>query len=385
MDGTRIHYLDNAATTPLDPDVARELTGMLESIYGNPSSLHPVGVAARRRLEEDRELLSGMLGADSVIFTGGGTEATNLAMRGGQRRAGRILVGDADHPSVRDTARDLARRGQELSSYPVDQAGLPRLDEFAALLGEDLRLVSLLHGNNETGALLPIEEMAAMVRKKAPRAHIHVDAVQAFAKIPMDLDRWNVDSVTVAAHKFHGPKGVGALALGPRHRLSALITGGGQEQGLRSGTENVCGNHAMVHAASRWITRQAGETGRVQELRDRVQQGLEEQIAGLEILGSKEARLPHILSLTIPGLSGEVLTHHLEEAGICVSTGSACSQRAEKKGKTGSHVLRAMGLPEDWIKGALRISFGRFSTRADADAVLEALPPAVDKLRSLGL
>jgi cysteine desulfurase len=385
------HYLDNAATTPLDPDVAAELSRDLREVWGNPSSLHPIGALAARKLAEARELLAGLAGASLIVFTGGGTEATNLAMRGSVRggaRAGkppRVLIGAADHPSVLATAKDLEAQGIAVSIYPVDEVGRPRLEAFVEQLGPDLRFVSLLHGNNESGSLLPMATMVAAVRDRAPSAHVHVDAVQSFAKIPLDVDRLGVDSMTIAAHKFHGPKGVGALLLGPHRRPGAVITGGGQESGLRSGTENVCGNLAMARAAAAWIGRQAEESGRVQRLRDRVQNALIESIPDLHVLGDPQARLPHVLLVAIEGVAGEVVMHHLEEQRICVSTGSACAQKHRAKGKAASHVLAAMDLPEAWQKGTLRVSFGRFNGDEDADAIIDALPAIVRRLRDLGV
>jgi cysteine desulfurase len=328
-----------------------------------------------------------MLAATGLVFTGGGTEATNLAMRGflRGRSGGRILFGAADHPSVVNTARDLEADGFEAVPYPVGEQCRPRLDEFVSLLDEDVRFVSLLHGNNEVGTLLPLEAMVARIRERAPRAHIHLDAVQAFAKIPIDIDRWGVDSATLAAHKIHGPKGVGALALGHRHQPRPLITGGGQEGGLRGGTENACGNMAFAMAARNWISRQREESGRIEALRNRVQTRLLESIPDIELLGDPGMRLPHILSVAVRGVRGEVVMHHLEEKGICASTGSACAASSRAKSKTGSHVLEAMGVPPDLQKGALRISFGRFTSDANADALLEELPPIIARLRELGL
>ncbi len=381
-----MHYLDNAATTPLDPLVAEDLARSQRDSWGNPSSLHPVGVAAARELSEARELMLGMLAATSVVFTGGGTEATNLAMRGFCRgKKGRIVVGAADHPSVVATARDLETEGMSVSVYPVDDKCRPKLDAFRDALDEDVLFVSLLHGNNEVGTLLPLDGMVRMVREHAPRAHLHVDGVQSFCKVPLDVERLGVDSITLAAHKIHGPKGVGALALGHRHQPRPVMTGGGQENGLRCGTENVCGNRAFARAAELWISNMHETSGHVQSLRDRVQRGLVDAIDDVEVLGDPDARLPHILCLAIRRVRGEVVMHHLEENGIYVSTGSACASSSRAKANTGSHVLEAMQLPQELINGTLRISFGRLNTDADADAVLQAMPAVVEQLRALGV
>ncbi len=381
-----IHYLDNAATTPVDPHVAELLAALFRDCYGNPSSLHPPGIQAKKKLDEARDLLLGMTGASRIVFTGGGSEATNLAMRGflmGKPGA-RILAGKADHPSVLKTGEALVQEGFSFDTYDVNRMGVPDLSSFEGLLSREVRFVSILHGNNEVGSLAPLSQMIHLVREKSPRAHIHIDAVQAFCKVPLDLDRLGVDSMTLAAHKIHGPKGVGALALGPKNPPQALITGGGQEGGLRSGTENVPGIVAFAKAAELWISRQSEESGRIRGWRDHLEVHLLEKLPDLRRLGADE-RLPNLLCLSLPGARGEVLMHHLEEEGICISTGSACSQRAEKRGKTGSHVLKAMGLDQKTIQGAIRISLGRLTTQEDVVAIEEALPRIVAKLKTLGM
>ncbi len=380
------HYLDNAATTPMDPEVAELMAALLRDCYGNPSSLHSPGIRAKKKLDEARDLLLGMTGASQLVFTGGGSEATNLAMRGvlqGKEGAA-ILAGQGDHPSVLKTGEALSQKGFRFKTYPVDNMGVPDLASFEALLSKELRFVSILQGNNEVGSLAPLGEMIGLVREKAPRAHIHIDAVQAFAKISLDLDRLGADSMTLAAHKIHGPKGVGALALGHRFPPQALITGGGQEDGLRSGTENVPGIVAFAKAAELWISRQSEESGRIRAWRDRLEANLTKQVPELRRLGA-DLRLPNILCMSLPGARGEVLMHHLEEEGIYISTGSACSQRAEKRGKTGSHVLQAMGLDQKTIQGAIRISLGRLTVEEDLIALEEALPKIITKLKTLGM
>ena len=387
MNPQEFHYLDNAATTPVDPEIAESLARALREDFGNASSLYPIGIHASRILEESREILAGMLGARRVVFTGGGTEATNLAMRGQflGGRSGATLVGAADHPSVTETARSLALDGHEMRVYPVDQQCHPVLERFEDLLDEDLRFVSILYGNNEVGTLPALAGMIELVRQKAPRAHLHVDAVQAFAKTPFDLDRLGIDSATIAAHKIHGPKGVGALALGNKSQHAPLITGGGQEFGMRSGTENVCGIRAMVQAAELWISTMSEVKATHQQYARRLHDALVEAGCRYHLLGDPENRLANVLSLAFPGIAGEVCMNHLAERGIYVSTGSACSQRGEQSGKTGSRILQAMDLPPDWIKGTLRISFGRLTRDEDIDAICSELPGLVQMLEGLGL
>ena len=383
-----MHYLDNAATTPLDPAVRAFMAEAYDELWGNPSSDSALGRAARRQLDVARDLLCGMLGARSVVFCGGGTEATNLAMRGtlrndahrGKQRA--ILVGEADHPAVLATAADLERDGHSVVRYPVNHLGRVRLDVFSQLVqshGDRLAFASILHGNNENGTLAPVEAMIAVLRQHAPLAHVHVDAVQSFAKITVDLDRFDADSITIAAHKIHGPKGCGALALGPVRQPVAVCTGGGQELGLRSGTEDAVSARAFALAAENWISRQAEETGRVRALRDRAERELFAAIDDIEILGDSETRLPHLLPLGLRRVRGSLVREELEARGILVSTGSACA--SEHREHAGSHVHRAMGVVTALAGGALRISFGRFNSDDDVDALVDELPRIVARLR----
>lgn len=388
MAPSTLHYLDNAATTALDPAVRKFMSESYDSLWGNPSSNSCLGRAAKRELEVARDLLVGMLGASEVVFCGGGTEATNLAMRGvvTDRELSRdsvILVGSADHPAVLETGRDLERFGHRLVTYPVGEQGRPRLDAFASLVEEhraNLRFVSLLHGNNENGTLAPVEAMIAKVREHASDAHVHVDAVQSFAKIPVDLDRMGADSITIAAHKIHGPKGIGAIALGPVRRPRAVTTGGGQEKGLRCGTEDVVSARAFAMAAELWISRQAEETGRIREMRDSAQREIFARVDGVEILGDGVTRLPHLLPLGIRGVRGAMLQERLEAERILVSTGSACA--SEHRKSSGSHVHAAMGVPSAVAAGALRVSFGRLNDPRDVEALVEVLPRVVRELRA---
>lgn len=385
-----LHYLDNAATTAIDPEVRSYLTSAYDTMWGNPSSSSRLGRAAKRELEVARDLLIGMLGASDLIFCGGGTEATNLAMRGSLMRGPRnarscILVGAADHPAVLETARALEGPKCRLEIYPVGEQGRVRLDAFAERVesnAADLRFVSILHGNNENGTLAPVEAMIRSVRAHAPEAHVHVDAVQSFAKIEVDLDRMGADSITIAGHKIHGPKGIGALALGPVRTPATLITGGGQERGYRCGTEDVASARAFALAAELWISRQKEETGRITALRDRCEREIFRRVEGCELLGDAQTRLPHLLPLGIRGVRGSMVQSELEARNILVSTGSACA--SEHRDTASSHVHVAMGIPSAVARGALRVSFGRLNTERDADALIDALPALVEDLRRSG-
>lgn len=376
----------------MDPEVIDAMAQAMRDCFGNPSSLHPPGVAAHRMLERARLLLSGMLGARSLVFTGGGTEASNLAIRGitrkdaGKKDAGRILFGRADHPATTATITDLATDGFTPVALPVHASGQLDLEALEQELRQEaaapVRLISLLYGHNELGTLSDIEGAIALVREHAPRAHVHVDIVQAFAKAPFDLDRMGADSATIAAHKIHGPKGLGALALGAKAHPKAFVTGGGQESGLRSGTENVPGAHAFARAAELWVSRMDEESGRIRRMRDDCESRLRSAIPQLRVLGDPERRLPHLLPITLPGLVGEVLLHHLDEHGIYVSTGSACSQHDKKK--SGEEFgLEAIGVPGEELRGMLRISFGRLNQEQDVDAICRALPEIVQSLQPL--
>lgn len=378
-------YLDNAATTRAHPSVVEAMTRALTETFGNPSSLHGMGLAAERIVTAARESVATSLGVSpgEIIFTSGGTEANNLAVVGAVRSArGRhIILSAIEHASVRSPARALAADGCEVTELPVDGDGRVSPQGLAAALRPDTAVVSIMAVNNELGTIQPVEELAAVVRAHrhaGGRALLHVDGVQAWGKIPLQPARLGIDLLSISAHKVHGPKGIGALYVRRGVRLAPLQRGGDQEQALRPGTENVPGIVGLG-AAARLIaadgTHAAAEMSR---LLDRLRRRLE-RIADVRINTPPSGAAPHILSVSFPGVRGETLLHRLEMESVYVSTGSAChSHRPEP-----SHVLLAIGRSPDEATSSLRFSLSRFTTDAETDAAAAAAENAVADLRAL--
>ena len=373
-------YLDHAATTPLDPEVRAALAPYLESEFGNPSSRHRLGQRAADAVESARREVARALGCRpaEVVLTSGGTEANALGVLGGARaraRRGRhVVVGPTEHACVRESARALATEGFEVATARLDAGGALDLDHLASLLRSDTVLVAQMLVQNEFGSVYPLARVARLVRAHAPAAALHVDAVQALGKLELSLAALGADTVAVSAHKVHGPKGAGALAVAADARLAPLIPGGGQERGLRGGTENV---PAIVGfgAAARLARERIGETrARCQALRARLAVGLA-RIEGARLLepGSPgapgEQVAPAIAAFAVPGGAAEGAMHHLEQRGVVVGAGSACQARKQET----SPALLALGLSPEEARSVLRISFARTTTPEDVDRALEAL------------
>ncbi len=377
-------YLDNAATTPLDPDVFEAMLPFLRGSFGNPSSVHGPGVAARRAIGEARERVAAAVSsrpARAVVFTSGGTEANNLAVRGfaRSRRSDRIVTSGVEHPSVHQTARAAA----EDHAVPhvvvrCDPGGRVDIDHLAACLGAKTTLVALVHGQNESGTLQPIVEAAAVIRDVAPRALLHVDAVQSFGKVSLDAVAAVADSIALSAHKIHGPKGAGALVLFTNARPAPLLCGGGQEDDVRSGTENVAGIVGFGVAAERAAAELPRTAARLARLADRVHAALA-SIEDARILGAGAPRLASIHAAAIAGVRGEVLQHHLERYGLVIGTGSACHAGKNRVSRT----YEALGLDLDAARSVIRISLSRLTGDATVDRLVAALPAAVAELRAL--
>ncbi len=384
-------YLDNAATTRTDPDIAEQVAKDLLEHYANPSSVHGPGVQAARRLADARrELLACFRwpGAEAV-FTASGSEALNLAVKGAfqRRRKGqdRVVISAVEHPAVVASARQLAQvSGARVDEAPVDGAGRLDLDRFAALLADDVAVACVMHVNNELGTIEPVAAAGAAVRERAPRAAFVVDAVQGLGKADLDPAAWRADAVAVASHKVHGPKGVGALVLRPdlARRLEPAISGGGQEGGLRSGTENVAGAAGFARAASRAAAGLREHAAHCARLRARLLDGLRARIDDVLLNGPDDPALasPAILCLSFPGAPSEPLLHALEQDGIYVSAGSACHSKAKQM----SHVHRACGFPEWRADSALRFGLSRHTREAEVDHAVERVAARVALLRRLG-
>ena len=378
MQNTDLIYLDHAATTPLDPEVAAGLAQRHATLYGNPSSRHPLGKAARRSLDESRTVLAGCLGgrSDELIFTSGGTEALTLALLGSAGTVpGHIALSAVEHPAVRAAADALVeQRGWTRTVIPVDALGRVTPEATAAAITRDTKLVAVMLGQNEIGTINDVTAIARVVRAQSPRARIVVDAVQAFGKTPLDVGVADVDCVAVTAHKIHGPKGVGALWT--RVALQPVQLGGGQEAGRRGGTESAPMAWALAEAARRMGGDEVSSSLAGQ--RDRLLEILLAAIPGFDLTGAPPGpeRLPHILHFHVPDIPGEPLINALSAAGLCASTGSACG--SHKRGRKVSHVLEAIGRKPD---GAyLRLSVGRTTTDDEIEAAARIVVRAVAEL-----
>lgn len=366
----RTVYLDNSATTRVCPEAAEAALQTMTEIYGNPSSLHSMGFAAEMVLKETREAVASLLSVPSaeVFFTSGGTEANNIALFGaaqaGRRNGARIVTTAIEHPSVLRVMDELKQHGFTVVTLAPDCLGRIDPEQIRQAVTPDTILVSMMAVNNEVGTILPVQAAAEAIRRSGSRALLHVDAVQAFGKIPLHPKKQGIDLMTVSAHKLHGPKGVGALYCSNKVRLRPRVFGGGQERGLRSGTEAVPAI-AGFGAAVRALPEMAQTLAEITRLNRKCREGLFGMPGA--IVQSPEDALPYVLNVSLPGIRSEVMLHFLSGKGIFVSSGSACA------GKEKSHVLRAMGLPERQVDASLRISFSRDSTEADVDALLDGL------------
>lgn len=384
-----MHYLDHAATTPVLPEAVAAVAEALGQV-GNPSSLHGAGRAARRRVEESRELLAESVGArpSEVVFTAGGTEADNLAIKGmyWARRASdparrRIVVSAVEHHAVTDTVEWLAaHEGADVTYLPVDRYGRVTPDALrAALAGGDVALVSVMWANNEVGTIMPVVELAAVASEHG--VPMHSDAVQAVGALPVDFAASGLDALSLTGHKHGGPVGAGALLLRRDADCVPLLHGGGQEREVRSGTLDAPGVVGLSVATSLAAQRRHVTTPRVAALRDRLVEGVLERVPGAQVNGHPTDRLPGHANLSFPGCEGDALLMLLDARGIECSTGSACSAGVSQP----SHVLLAMGLSDAAAAGSLRFSLGHDSTDDDVQAVLDAIGPAVERARRAGL
>lgn len=376
-------YLDNSATTRTDPEVIRVMADVMEKVYGNPSSLHGIGDKAHRLIGEAREAVARTLGVQprEIVFTSGGTESNNLAIKGVaeqfRNRGRHLITTEVEHPSVYQAFRQLEERGWRVTYLPVDRLGRVSEEDVEKALTEDTVLVSVMHVNNEVGTIQPVEAIGRVLRSR-PKVIFHVDAVQAFGKLELDPVRWGVDLLSISGHKFHGPKGVGALYIREGLRLTPLLAGGGQEGGLRSGTENVPGIAGLAKASI--LAQQRRETARQwQRWKEELIQAVTSRLEGVVVNGdtTTEGGAPHILSLSFPGLKSEVIVHALEQEKVFVSSKSACSSKKE----TPSRVLTAMGLDDRTAIGSIRISMGYDTVESDIRQCAQALIRVIPELQ----
>ena len=377
-------YLDHNATTPVAPDVADTVARVLREEFGNASSVHHFGQRAKALLDDARTAVAGLIDAEpgEVVFTSGGTEADNFAIRGaaeGVESSGRrhLIASAIEHEAVLNTLKALARRGWRTTFLPVGDTGIVSLDALRGALSDDTALVSVMLANNEIGTIQPVAELAAAAHERGAR--FHTDAVQAVGKIPVSVKALGVDLLALSAHKFNGPKGVGALWIRRGSRLVPHMTGGKHERSRRAGTENVPAIAGFGVAAALAGGRLGQEAPRVRALRDRLERGILERVPGTLVNGAREPRVPNTTNISFEGVEAESLLIALDLDGIAVSTGSACSSGTLEP----SHVLRAMGLSAHRTQNSIRFSLGLGNTADEIDRVLDRLPAIVQKLRSL--
>lgn len=368
-------YLDNSATTRPCGAAVSAAREMLEAHWFNPSALYGPAVEVERLVETARARVAAPLGvsARELVFTGSGTEADSLAILGAAARfrgPRRVLLFAGEHPAVRETAAQLTEMGHKVDWIGATDEGVLDLQALEALLEEDVGLVSCLHVGNETGAVQPLGAISARIRRKAPQALFHVDGAQGYLRLPLRLQKEGIDLYTVSAHKVHGVKGIGALAMRPGVRIAARTAGGGQEKNLRSGTENTAGI-AAFGAAVQWTLSQTEALDGLRDLKAALYEALLENIGGLRVNGPhplSEESAPHILNVSLPGIGGEVMVHALEREGVCVGTGAACSSKKREM----SPAFLAMRAPRWAADNAVRFSFGLMNTMQDARQAAEA-------------
>jgi cysteine desulfurase len=375
-------YLDNNATTRVDPAVLEEMLPYLTEFYGNPSSGYRFGQKVGKALETARERVAALLGCEpgEIIFTSCGTESTNAAINSAlqmDRDRQHVVTTRVEHSATLKHCETLAKRGHEITWLGVDERGQLDLDELEKSIRDDTAIVTVMWANNETGVLFPIDEIAAIVRRKG--AIFHTDAVQAIGKIPLRLADAKINFLSLSGHKLHCPKGVAALYVNRRTKFAPYVIGGGQESGKRAGTENAASIVALGKAceiAGEYLPREGRE---VRALRDHFESTALAQIEGAQVNGDSEHRLPNTSNLSFESVDSEGALMLLDQHGICCSSGSACTTGSLHA----SHVLKAMGLSEERARASLRFSFSRFNTRNEVDRALEILPKVISKLRRL--
>lgn len=376
-------YFDYAATTPPYPEVIRSMAEIMEKHYGNPSSLHQYGEDADRLVRHAKEVTAQILGVqpNEIIWTSGATESNNMALKGAAMRGGRtrghIITTSIEHPSVYECCRQLEQIGFEISYIDPEPDGVISLEAIQNALRADTIIISMMHVNNETGAVQPVQALAEWIKKAQPRTLIHVDGVQGFGKIPVELAKWGIDLYSLSAHKLRGPKGTGLLYIKQGTELFPLLAGGGQENGYRSGTENVAGIVGMTKA----LRLVAQEQSNLAERLTTFSQLLKTEIQSIEglVLTNPSVSAPHIVHFMYPGMKSEVILHSLEQLGCIVSTQSACSSRKAEP----SRVLLAMGIQREHAASGIRISLGDQHTVQDIQQLITALRQTVTQLRPL--
>jgi len=371
-------YVDNNATTRVAPEVFEEMTPYFTELYGNPSSMHFFGGQVQQKVEEARERVAGLLGArpQEIIFTSCGTESDNAAIMSALQcnpEKRHVLTTRVEHPAVKNLVAQLKREGYRVTELPVDRHGLLSMEEVSRTMTDDTAIVSVMWANNETGVLFPVEEIATLAKSRG--VIFHTDAVQAVGKIPINMAESQIDMLSLSGHKLHAPKGIGVLYVRRGTRFAPFVIGGHQEEGRRGGTENVPYIIGLGKACELSATNLEEKNLRVKSLRDKLENGLLEMIGNSIINGDREQRLPNTSSISFEYVEGESILLKLSDKGICASSGSACT--------SGSHVLRAMGVPFTAAHGSIRFSLSSYNTEEEIDYILEVMPPIIEKLREI--
>lgn len=376
-------YLDNSATTKPYQEVVDKMVLALTTQYGNPSSIYKKGIEVEREIKEIRRNIARSLGAKEteIYFTSGGTECNNTIIRSvaklNKKTKNHIISTVIEHPSVLNTLKDLEADGFEVTYLPVGKDGKISLEDLKNAIKKETILVSVMHVNNEIGTIQPVEEIGKYLKSLDEKVYFHVDGVQSYAKIKFRPSRYNIDFMSVSGHKLHGPKGIGFMYVKENNRIKPLLTGGGQEIGIRSGTENVPGIYGIGEAVRILNQDLEGTIDKIRGLRDLLKEEILANIDNVKI-NSPEDGVCHVLNVSFRGVRGEVLLHYLEQKEIYVSTGSACSSK-----KKGSHVLNAIGLTPDEIEGAIRFSLSDLNTKEEIMKTVEVLKESVSDLRMI--
>ena len=381
-------YLDNSATTRVFPEVAELMTKIMCEDYGNPSSMHTKGMQAEQYLRYAKETLARLLKVNEkeIIFTSGGTESNNMALIGcalaNNRRGNHLITTKIEHPAILKTMQHLESRGFRVTYLPVDRSGVVRIEDLKRAMRMDTILVSIMHTNNEIGSLQPIAEAGAVIKRMNPNTLFHVDAVQGFGKNEIYPKKMNIDLLSISAHKIHGPKGVGLLYKGEKVKMQPIMFGGGQQQNLRSGTENVPGSAGLAKAAEIMYSRMVDDVASLYELKKIFITGVM-KIEGVQINGLRdgdvtgESTASHVVSVSIPGIRSEVMLHALEDKGIYVSAGSACSARKPQPSET----LKAIGIQKEMLESTIRFSFSVYTTVEEIYYTLDTMYDMIPMLR----
>ena len=375
-------YLDHNATTPIHPEVAEAMIPLLHGTFGNPSSIHWAGMEAKKVLDESRQQVADLIGADfaEIFFTSGGSEGDNLAIKGVvdklRDKGNHIITSQVEHPAVLETCQFLEKRNHRVTYLPVDQYGIINMEDLKEAITDQTVLITLMHANNEIGSVFPLQDIAEIAKENG--IIFHCDAVQSVGKIPIDLKKIPVDLLTLSGHKIYGPKGIGALFIRKGKTLTPLIHGGHQERTRRAGTENMPGIVGLAKACEIAHRNFKPRVEKLLKLRNRLEQGIMEKIKHVNFNGHPTLRLPTTVNVGFAFIEGESILLSLDMEGIAASSGSACTSGSLEP----SHVLLAMGVSHERAHGSVRFSLGRDNTEEEIDHVLEVLPPIIDRLRS---